>query len=107
MARFTSNHSEVRHIARINEMMPVYGVVRITLTDGQEFEGAIRSFHVGNNGRAGGGLSAPWQFFGEVTIETLDGGLFAIDYLDIERADDMSGMLMDRYIEAGLYTVID
>jgi hypothetical protein len=68
-------------IARINQEMPIGGIVEITLTDGKIIEGILRRNNVGNNAGQGG-----WQYYGECEIETKDNQRWVIDYLDIESA---------------------
>ena len=102
MARWTSSHQEILHIANISQQMPIGGIVEIILQDGTRIEGVIRRINQGNNGGQGG-----WKYYGEVEIETKDNRRWVVDYLDIKSARNIwSDSKAKEYEDLGLITIV-
>jgi hypothetical protein len=90
----------------MHKQVPVWGIMEFELQDGRRFEGLIIRSSVGNNAGSGG---SPWptSYYAEVTIQSLDGRAWILDYLDVKFARDVTTQRMPDYEKAGLVRIID
>lgn len=102
MPRFTRTIQDQKHLSTIAQTIQPFGIIEITLIDGQVFEGVIRRSSLGNNAGKGG-----WQYYGEVEIETLQGQRVVIDYLDIQSTKDVWSSKSKNYEDAGLISIMN
>ncbi|MCQ1778246.1 hypothetical protein NOJ05_13645 [Neorhizobium galegae] len=101
MARWTRSAEERNHVSRIGGEVTQASIVMLTLKNGQRIEGAVRRFQSGNNAGIGG-----WQYYGEVEIEGPE-ARYTIDFLDIDRVDNVWEMRKDEYEKAGIIEIVD
>lgn len=100
MARWTSTHADVIHMATVPREIPIAGIVEMRLKSGETIEGIIRRVSFGNNAGQGG-----WQYYGEYEIETISKQRFVIDVLDIESARAVPESRCADYEAQGLITI--
>jgi len=106
MARFTNTNAEVHHLVKIQDQMPLWGIVELELQDGQTIEGVIIRSSIGNNAGSAGN-SWPTSYYAEVAVKSLDGRTWLIDFLDVKRARDVTAHLMPDFEKVGLVRVVD
>jgi hypothetical protein len=102
MARWTQTTQEQQHLARISEEMPIGGIARLELMNGQVLEGVLRRMNLGNNAGQGG-----WKYYGECELETKDRSRWVVDYLDIKSARNIwTDAIGAEYEALGLITIV-
>ncbi|PBN43880.1 hypothetical protein [Sphingobium sp. D43FB] len=101
--RWSDNDAEAIHLARLNETMPLGGIVRVIMKDGILVEGAVRGCYVGNNGNEG----YSWRYRGSITIQCLNESIHEFDLLDVARFEDVTKERGALYEEAGLIMFVD
>jgi len=80
MARWTESARDERHLAEIQQQLPIGGIVELELSDGTPLEGVLRHENLGNNGGDGG-----WRYYGECEVDR-DGQRYVVDLLDCNSA---------------------
>ena len=103
MARYTTSPVEAKHLAKIIRESPVYGIVKVRMLNGSEIEGLVRFTQTGNSF----GKSSPVEFYGELHLQTLNGKMIAVDYLDVESIVDVWNTRSHMYVEQGLIVEVD
>lgn len=78
-------------------------MLQIKLLDGTVFEGANRGSNTGNNAREHG----YWAYYGEITIQNIDGSKYLIDLLDVEYILDIWKSNYQQYNEAGIIDIVN
>lgn len=106
MARFTTSSAEALHLVEMQGQIPVWGIVEFELRNGQKIEGLIMRSSFGNNAGSGGN---PWptSYCAEVTVQSIDGRAWLIDYLDVKSARDVSTRRMPDFEKVGLVRIVD
>jgi len=104
MARLTSNMEEIHRLSKlINSGGINKPLLQIKLLDGTFVEGATRSSNIGNNARENG----YWAYYGEITIQNIDGSKYLIDLLDVEYILDIWKSHHQQYNEAGIIEIVN
>lgn len=106
MARLTRSPAEVYHLIEVHKQIPPWGIVELNLESGQTIEGLIMRSSSGNNAGSGG---TPWptSYYAEVTVQSVDGRTWLIDYLDVKSARDVSSSRIGDFEKAGLVRIVD
>lgn len=106
MGRFTTSAAEIQHIAKMHKQIPVWGIVVFELQNGQKIEGLVMRSNLGTDAGSGGN---PWptSYHAELTVQSIDGQAWLIDYLDVKSASDVTAQRMTEFQNAGLVSVVD
>ena len=106
MARLTSSTAEAHHLIEMHKQIPSWGIVEFNLKNGQTIEGLIMRSNAGNNAGSGGN---PWptSYYAEVTVQSVDGRTWLIDYLEVKSARDVSAGRIGDFENAGLVRIVD
>lgn len=104
MARFTSNFEEIKRLSKLNNNgFLTKSLIQVKLLDGSIFEGANRGASVGNNA----GECGSWLYYGEITIQNIDGSKYIIDLLEVDCILDIWKSHHQQYHEAGVIQIIN
>ncbi|MDG2531279.1 hypothetical protein [Caulobacter endophyticus] len=113
MPRYSTNDDEARHIARITHSMPIGGIVQVFLRGARiGVDAVMTGANMGNNGGIPFGYTGPdrpgpWQYYGEVFLQTIDGQKHIVDLLDIDRIEQAWDDNREAFEKAGLIQIVD
>ncbi|MFG1213643.1 hypothetical protein V5F72_19360 [Xanthobacter flavus] len=106
MARLTESTFELQHLLELHNQVPIWGIVELVLMNGSVIEGVIISMKFANNaGSTENGF--PTRYSAEVTIKTISGKIFTVDYLDLKFARNVTDRRIDDYHKAGILRIVD
>lgn len=106
MTRYTVSNAEIIHLVKMNEQIPMTGIVLLELMNGQTIEGLITAMSTGNNAGKATNASAT-QYYGNMKVTSADGKSSTIDFLDVKSARDVSIQRMPEFERLGIVRIVD
>ncbi len=106
MGRLTTNTDEARHVLKITQGMPLFGIVLIRMKDGTVLDGVIRRSDI-RHGAASGTDEAPGGYTADFTVETRAREWITIDVLDVHAVANAWTEFKDEYARLGLVSTAD
>lgn len=106
MGRLTTNPNEARHVLKITQGMPLFGIVLIRMKDGTVLDGVIRQANI-RHSAAGETGEAPGGYTANFTVETRSREWVTIDVLDVHAVANAWAEFKDEYARLGLVSIAD
>ncbi|AOZ05335.1 hypothetical protein [Cupriavidus malaysiensis] len=106
MGRLTTNTDEARHVLKITQGMPLFGIVLIRMKDGTVLDGVIRRSDI-RHGAASETDQAPAGYSASFTVETRARELVTIDVLDVHAVANAWSEFKGEYARLGMVSIAD
>ncbi|MBK5545966.1 hypothetical protein JFT85_14435 [Pseudomonas sp. TH04] len=102
MSTLTNQRDEVRRIATFLPQITMATIAKVELLDGQIIVGVVRNVRGGNRIE-----DHRTYYYGEATLETLDGKSVTIDGREVKAVERVWDEQKDAFEKAGLIITVD